>query len=108
MKKTGNIILEAVLSKLISERDEILAKLHLILNESKFESQVSDIIETTTNLFKKLSQVENSIESVSLVIEGNSKDESNRSKNVEEINDLIKKLQNNNTQNNTQNDGNNS
>lgn len=48
--KNNNPILTAVMSKLISERDNVLAQLDLILNKNS--SNVSDVVEQNNKTFQ--------------------------------------------------------
>lgn len=63
-----NKILTAVLSKLISDRDNVLAQLDLIVNKNISTEGVKGIVNETAELFTKLSTLDSSIESVELTI----------------------------------------
>lgn len=54
-------ILNAVVSRLIAERDEALVQLDLIVNKNKGSS---DSVQETLELIKNLSSIEHSIETV--------------------------------------------
>jgi hypothetical protein len=54
-------ILNAVVSRLIAERDETLVQLDLIVNKNKGSS---DSVQETLELIKNLSSIEHSIETV--------------------------------------------
>lgn len=98
--KNNNPILTAVMSKLISERDNVLAQLDLILNKNS--SNVSDVVEQTTKLFKILSDVESTIETVKFTIDSNE----NKNQFTEQVNELttvMNKIQEHNTEKNGNN-----
>jgi hypothetical protein len=101
--KQNKPILTAVMSKLISERDDVLAQLDLVLNKNISNNGVSGIVEQTSGLFKKLSEIESTIETVEFTIKSN--DGQNQFiKQVGELTEAISKLQENT---NTENNGNN-
>ena len=103
--KGNNLILNAVMSKLVSQRDDILAQLDLVLNKNISDKGISNIVEQATNLFAELSKIETTIETTTNVIE-NSNRPNQFAEQLSEIKNTISKIQENN--NNTQNDGDNS
>lgn len=90
MNKTTPI-LTAVMSKLISERDEVLAQLDLIINKNISDSGLSGIVKEATELFKKLSEVENAIETLKYSIQNNGS--TNYSEEVKRLRDTLIKMQ---------------
>jgi uncharacterized coiled-coil protein SlyX len=104
MNKSNNLILNAVLSKLQSEKAEVLVKIDLIVNKNNI-SNVNSVIDDTTNLFKELNNLEGTLELVDVVIEQNNAVGQSKEK-LEEINDMISKL--NESQPKEENNGNNS
>lgn len=96
MGKNGNLILNATMSKLISERDDVLVQLDLTLNKNISNKGVSGIVNQSVNIFKELSQIEGTIETLRAVIESNSL----FNQQISEITDSIKNLQQKNTENN--------
>lgn len=67
-------IITAVMSELVSQRDNVLVQLDLVLNKNILNKGIlADVVEETTNLFIKLSTIESSIETVKSVIENNNK-----------------------------------
>jgi hypothetical protein len=106
MNKT-NPILTAVMSKLISDRDNVLAQLDLVLNKQISDKGVSGIVEQTTELFRKLSEAESSIETVKFTIESNA-NKQQFSQQIGELRETLTKLQEkNNTENPQEQNGNN-
>jgi len=104
MNKSNNLILNAVLSKLQSEKAEVLVKIDLIVNKNNI-SNVNSVIDDTVNLFKELNSIEGTLELVDVVIEQNNAITQSKEK-LEEINDMISKL--NESQPKEENNGNNS
>ena len=104
MKKSNNLILNAVLSKLQSERDEVLAKIDLIVNKEKI-SNVNSVVDDAINLFKQLNNLDGTLELMDIVIEQNS-DVKQAKEKIEEIGNIISKL--NETQQTQENNGDNS
>ena len=101
--KKNNPILTAVMSRLVSERDNVLAQLDLVLNKNISDNGVSGIVEQASGLFKQLSEIESTLETVELTIQSN--DSQNQfAKQVGELTTAISKLQENN---NIENNGNN-
>ena len=94
MNKT-NPILTAVMSKLISDRDNVLAQLDLVLNKNASDKGTSGVVEYTVELFKKLSETETTIETVKFTIESN-KNKNQLAQQIGEITTAISKLQENN------------
>ena len=105
MNKTTPI-LTAVMSNLVSERDKILAQLDLVINKNISDSGVSGIVEETTELFKKLSNVESTIQTVNYTIHGN--EEPKYSDDVNRLVETLLKLQEQGNSIKTKEDGNNS
>ena len=104
MNKSNNLILNAVLSKLQSEKAEVLVKIDLIVNKNNI-SNVNSIVDDTVNLFKELNSIEGTLELVDVVIEQNNAITQSKEK-LEEINSIISKL--NESQPKEENNGNNS
>ena len=104
MNKSNNLILNAVLSKLQSEKAEVLVKIDLIVNKNNI-SNVNSVIDDTVNLFKELNSIEGTLELVDVVIEQNNAITQSKEK-LEEINSIISKL--NESQPKEENNGNNS
>ena len=98
-----NLLLNAVMSKLISNRDNVLAQLDLILNKSIFDKDTSNIVDKTTDLFLELTNVENTIETVKGIVENNAKNEQ-IAEQMSQINSAIEELK---KPNNQENNGNN-
>jgi hypothetical protein len=101
-----NPILTAVMSKLISDRDNVLAQLDLVLNKNLSDYGVSGIIEQTAQLFKKLSEIDSAIDTVKYTIENNSS--SPISEQIDKLKDTLEKMQGENNNNKQNNDGDNS
>lgn len=97
--KQNNLIITAVMSKLISERDIVLAQLDLAINKNVFNNNTSDVVNQIVELFKNLSTIESAIETLQLTINNNFK--SNEiSEQISELTDTINHLQENkNTEN---------
>ena len=104
MNKSNNLILNAVLSKLQSEKAEVLVKIDLIVNKNNI-SNVNSVVDDTVNLFKELTNIEGTLELVDVVIEQNNAVTQSKEK-LEEINSIISKL--NESQPKEENNGNNS
>jgi len=104
MNKSNNLILNAVLSKLQSEKAEVLVKIDLIVNKNNI-SNVNSVVDDTVNLFKELNNIEGTLELVDVVIEQNNAVTQSKEK-LEEINSIISKL--NESQPKEENNGNNS
>jgi len=99
MKNTNSII-TAVISKAISERDEILVRLDMLINKNNLNTDNENIVSSTLDTFKKLNEIERTIETINVVLDNNS---ANQTK--QQIEDLSKALSEINP---TKNDNNNS
>jgi len=64
-------ILNAVVSRLIAERDEALVQLDLIVNKNKFKGGLDSAVDEATETIKTLSNVEMAIETVKGIIQEN-------------------------------------
>ena len=102
MMNTNNPILNAVISKLIADRDEALVKFDLIVNKNQSDSGVSGIVSEAFYLAKHISQTEVTIDWVQTLIEEN--DSSNEM--INKIKELQDAVSGKNTENNTNNDNN--
>jgi len=91
MNKSNNLILNAVLLKLQSEKAEVLAKIDLIVNKNTTNISVNSVIDDTVGLFKELNNLEGTLDLVEVVIEQNSAVGQSKEK-LEEINNMISKL----------------
>lgn len=90
MNKSNNLILNAVLSKLQSEKDEVLAKIDLIVNKNAV-TNVNSVVTDAVDLFKELNSLESTLELVKVVIDQNNAS-SQMKENLSEINNLVSKL----------------
>lgn len=93
MQKKENQILNAVMSNIISKRDNVLIQLDLILNKNVFTDKTSDVVTQTTKLFKKLSTIESTLETVKSIIDRN---ENKFNEQISDITMALNKLQENN------------
>lgn len=100
----NNLILTAVMSKLISDKDNILAQLDLILNKNTSDKCVAGVVGQTTELFIELSKIESTIETVKFVIDSNQ----HYNPITEQINHLATKITNLQEKDNSENHDNNS
>lgn len=105
MAKTSNPILNAVLSRLIADRDEDLVKFDLIINKNQSDSGISGIVSEAYFLAKQIAQTEVTIDWVNNLIESNDIDSAVLMSKIKELQENIK-TEENNTNNN--NNGNNS
>ena len=60
-------------SKLYSQRDNVLAQLDLVLNKNISDSGVSGIVNQAVDLFTELSKIESTIETLTIIKNGNEK-----------------------------------
>ncbi len=97
LNKSNSKILIAVMSKLISNKDNVLAQLDLILNKNISDKGISNIVEQATNLFIELSNIESAIESVKFTIESNA-NTNQFSEQIGQLKETLTKLQQNNNQ----------
>jgi lipopolysaccharide biosynthesis regulator YciM len=72
---TGNIILNAALSQLVSERDSYVVSMDMILNKSTEYNP--NIVSELVKILKKLSKSETTIELVKQIIEDNKPNKEN-------------------------------
>ena len=91
----SNLILQAVVSRLISERDDALVQLDFIVNKGKINSDVKDIVSDTTDIIKQLSNIEQAIETINNIINQNNE----IAKQAELINAAMQDLNNKETTN---------
>lgn len=87
--KSNNKILNAVVSKLASERDEVLVQLDLILNHNRSSSD--DIVRDAVDSFKNWAHIEKTLELVNSVIADESTPQEQVNQILEEINKKTKK-----------------
>ena len=66
---TNNLVLNAVLSKIVAQKDNILAQLDLVLNKNISDNGVAGIVDQAAKLFVDLANVENAIETAKSIIE---------------------------------------
>ena len=68
-------MITAVMSELVSQRDNVLVQLDLALNKNVLHKGIlaHTNVEDIANLFKELSTIESSIETVKSIIENNNK-----------------------------------
>jgi len=98
--KSSNNILNAVISKLQAEKDEVIVQLDLIINKNLSDKGVSGLVDQATLMFKKLSEIDLTIETVLLTIENNKSNQFIQQ--IGELSELISK-NNKNTENNGDN-----
>lgn len=92
--KQNNLIITAVMSKLISDRDIVLAQLDLVINKNIFNNGTSDAVNQISELFKNLAIIESAIETVQLTINNNTT--TNKiSEQIGELTETINHLQDN-------------
>lgn len=92
--KQNNLIITAVMSKLISDRDSVLTQLDLAINKNIFNNGTSDAVNQIAELFKNLSIIESAIETVQLTINNNTT--TNKiSEQIGELTETINHLQDN-------------
>lgn len=97
--KQNNLIITAVMSKLVSDRDIVLTQLDLAINKNIFNNGTSDVVNQISELFKNLSIIESAIETVQLTINNNAT--SNKiNEQIGELTDTINHLQDNQNTNN--------
>lgn len=93
MNNSGNPLINAVVSKLASDRDAILVQLDFILNKNGSNKDSKSIVDDAVDAFKSLSTIEKTIETVTAIIQ-----ENNRSgqlkKQIDELSNAL--IENNN------------
>ena len=98
MGNNGNQIITAVMSRLVSQRDNVLVQLDLVLNKNISNKGVSGIVKHATELFSELSKIELTIETVTGVLSENIKKQNQFSEQVNELKKSFSELQQNNNQ----------
>jgi hypothetical protein len=97
--KSNNPILNAVLSKLVSERDEALVIFDLIINKNMSDSGITGIVGEALSAAKKVTESEITIEWINNLVQDNN----SSSKMADQIKGLQDTLNNNNNDNNGNN-----
>lgn len=87
--KSNSAILNAVMSRLASERESLLVHLNIVLNNNTVTNP-STVVEETAELFKTLSVLEASIETIGIIIEKNTATGQEKSNEINNLTNAIK------------------